>query len=137
MFSKNFILIADDDEDDILLVKSALEDCGYNGRVDFVENGIVLLDFLTKNADNLPDLVLLDLNMPKKDGREVLIEVRANEALRSLPMIVFTTSKSPEDIKTCYANGANCYLSKPSSFDDLVTTMEKITQFWLKTVLLP
>lgn len=137
MFSKNFILIADDDEDDILLVKSALEDCGYNGRVDFVENGISLLDFLIKNTNNLPDLVLLDLNMPKKDGREVLIEVRANEALKRLPMIVFTTSKSPEDIKTCYANGANCYLSKPSSFDDLVTTMEKITQFWLKTVLLP
>lgn len=137
MFSKNFILIADDDEDDILLVKSALEDCEYNGRVDFVENGIALLDFLIKNTDNLPDLVLLDLNMPKKDGREVLIEVRANEALKRLPVLVFTTSKSPEDIKTCYANGANCYLSKPSSFDDLVTTMEKITQFWLKTVLLP
>lgn len=137
MFAENFILIADDDEDDILLVKSALEDCGYTGKIDFVENGIVLLEYLNKNIKKLPDLVLLDLNMPKKDGREVLIEVRKNEDLTSLPMIVFTTSKSPEDIKTCYANGANCYLSKPSSFDDLVTLMEKITHFWLKTVPLP
>ncbi|MFN3851303.1 MAG: response regulator [Spirosomataceae bacterium] len=136
MFAKNHILIADDDEDDFFLVKSALEDNGFEGKIDFVENGIELLNFLKKNTGNLPDLVLLDLNMPKKDGREVLVELRQVPALAMIPVIVFTTSKAPEDIKTCYANGANCYISKPSSFDDLVVLLDKILQFWLKTALL-
>lgn len=136
MFAENHILIADDDEDDFFLVKSALEDNGFEGKISFVENGIELLDFLKKNTEKLPDLVLLDLNMPKKDGREVLIELRQVSELAVIPVIVFTTSKAPEDIKTCYTNGANCYISKPSSFDELVVLLDKILQFWLKTVLL-
>ncbi|MFN3488719.1 MAG: response regulator [Emticicia sp.] len=132
MYSDKHILVADDDDDDLFLVKSALEDSGFNGKTNYVSNGIELLDFLNKDTTEKPTLVLLDLNMPKKDGREALIELRQNPALDDLTIIIFTTSNSPDDIQKCYVNGANCYISKPNSFDELVEVLGKIMNFWGK-----
>lgn len=132
MYSDKHILVADDDEDDLFLIKSALEDSGFTGKANYVSNGIELLNFLNKNTTEKPTIVLLDLNMPKKDGREALIELRQNPAFDDLTVIIFTTSNSPDDIQKCYANGANCYISKPNSFDDLVEILKKILNFWGK-----
>jgi CheY-like chemotaxis protein len=132
MYSSKHILIADDDEDDLFLVKSALDDSGFTGKTNYVSNGIELLNFLNKNDTEQPALILLDLNMPKKDGREALVELRQNPAFADVTVIIFTTSNSPDDIQKCYENGANCYISKPSTFDELVETVSKILNFWAK-----
>ena len=132
MYSSKHILIADDDEDDLFLVKSALDDSGFTGKTDYVSNGIELLNFLNKNDTEQPTLILLDLNMPKKDGREALVELRQNPAFTNVTVIIFTTSNSPDDVHKCYENGANCYISKPSAFDELVETVSKILNFWAK-----
>lgn len=132
MYSSKHILIADDDEDDLFLVKSALDDSKFTGKTNYVSNGVELLNFLNENNTEQPTLILLDLNMPKKDGREALIELRQNPAFADVTVIIFTTSNSPDDIQKCYENGANCYISKPCSFDGLVKTMSKILNFWAK-----
>lgn len=132
MYSSKHILIADDDEDDLFLVKSALDDSGFTGKTNYVSNGIELLNFLNKNNTEQPTLILLDLNMPKKDGREALVELRQNPAFANVTVIIFTTSNSPDDVHKCYENGANCYISKPNLFDELVETVSKILNFWAK-----
>ena len=140
----NIIVMAEDDADDRLLVKDALKECEWDADLRFVENGEELLDYLLrqgrfKQADQSPrpGLILLDLNMPKKDGREVLREIRSHTELRRIPVVVLTTSRADTDIERIYELGANSFISKPVQFDGLVGLMRVLSQYWFKTVELP
>ena len=138
------ILMADDDADDRLLAGDALRECGLGESVRFVENGEELMDYLLHRANYSesaapprPGLILLDLNMPKKDGREALREIKANPELRQIPVIVFTTSNSDVDIHCTYDLGANSFIPKPVRFDSLVNVMKALGAYWLGVVQLP
>lgn len=134
----NTILLADDDADDRLLVQEALTDADFPyDKLSFVENGEELMDYLhgrgryeDSSRSPLPDLILLDLNMPKKDGREALKEIKSNPDLRQIPVVVLTTSTSPSDIRESYDIGANTYISKPVTFEGLVDAMQTIKTYW-------
>ncbi len=138
------ILVADDDPDDRLMIKDAFEDTGVRNPVHFVRDGEELLDYLMRRGSyaslsnvRLPGLILLDLNMPKKDGREVLKEIKGNLSLRQIPVVVFTTSKAEEDICRSYELGVNSFICKPLSYDVLVKTVKSLIKYWLETVQLP
>ncbi len=138
------ILMADDDDDDRLLAQDALAESGVQGNLHFVENGEELLDYLCHRGkyENVaqsprPELILLDLNMPLKDGREALREMKANPDLRRIPVVVLTTSKADTDIGAIYELGANSFISKPFQFEALVNVIKIIDQYWFKTVELP
>ena len=138
------ILMAEDDSDDRLLVKDAVAECCWEGELRFVEDGEELLDYLLQRGKYSkggtaprPGLILLDLNMPRKDGREALREIRANAELRRIPVVVFTTSKADTDIGGLYELGANSFISKPIQFEALVRVMRILGQYWFTTVELP
>ena len=138
------ILMADDDADDRLLAKDALSECRLANDLHLVENGEELLDYLKRrgkytdlaNAPR-PGLILLDLNMPKKDGREALKEIKADPDLRKIPVVELTTSKADTDIARIYDLGANSFIAKPVSFDSLVEVMKTIGRYWFEIVELP
>ena len=133
---KLFILIAEDDADDRFLFKTAFEEKGYKDRIEFVENGIELWKFLQNisekelNQKTYPSFILLDLNMPKKDGREVLREIKQHPEFKKIPVVVFTTTNSENEVKRCYELGANTYVVKPVSFDSLLKVVEEIRMYW-------
>ncbi len=138
------ILVADDDPDDRLMIKEALEGVRLANTIDFVEDGVELMDYLhvrgeysKRSKKALPGLLLLDLNMPRKDGREALAEIRADAALKRLPVIVLTTSEAEEDILRTYDLGASSFITKPVTFASLVSTMETVADYWLQIVSLP
>ena len=138
------ILIAEDDEDDRLLMEEALEENDFINNIFFVENGEELMDYLysrDKYQDKVefprPNIILLDLNMPKKDGREALKEIKSEPNFRSIPIIVLTTSKAQEDIVRSYDLGVNSFITKPVTFDSLVEIMKTFTQYWFTIVELP
>lgn len=138
------ILLAEDDPDDILLTREALSECGNENILKTVRNGEELLDYLRRrNAfkdskkSPRPGLIFLDLNMPKKDGREALKEIKSDPELREIPIVVLTTSQQQEDIINSYKLGVNSFISKPVSFEELVETMRTVHQYWFQTVHLP
>ena len=137
------ILMADDDADDRLLAQDALSESKIPGELRFVENGEELMDYLQRRgrfsaaSAPRPGLILLDLNMPKKDGREALREIKANPDLRRIPVVVLTTSRADTDIGHVYDLGANSFISKPVSFDALVNMMRTVGHYWFETVELP
>ena len=138
------ILLADDDEEDRMLAADALEESRVVNDLHFVEDGDELLDYLYRrgrysepDAAPLPGLILLDLNMPRKDGREALREIKADPDLRRIPIIVLTTSKAEEDIYRTYDLGANSFITKPVSFEGLVNVMRDIGRYWIEIVELP
>jgi CheY-like chemotaxis protein len=138
------ILMADDDPDDRLLARRALEKHGLAESLRTVADGEELMDYLLRRgpyADAAlsprPSLVLLDLNMPRKDGREALAEMKRDPALRRIPVVVLTTSRSEEEIFRSYDLGANSFVSKPVTFDGLVEVMRNLGIYWLRTVSLP
>jgi CheY-like chemotaxis protein len=138
------ILMADDDPDDRLLAKDALGECGGRHELQFIEDGEELMDYLLRRGHfsgqgvaRRPSLILLDLNMPRRDGREALKEIKADPILRRIPMVVFTTSTADTDIVQTYELGANSFISKPVAFDALVQVMRRLTDYWLNTVVLP
>jgi CheY-like chemotaxis protein len=140
----NVILMADDDDDDRLLALDALAEARLEGDLHFVENGEELLDYLCHRGKYKipasaprPGLILLDLNMPRKDGREALREIKADPELRRIPIVVLTTSQADTDIGAIYELGANSFISKPFQFEALVAVMRVIGQYWFKTVQLP
>ncbi len=142
--SERLILMAEDDADDRLLVQDAFSECGSPDRVKFVADGEELVDYLLRRgkyekpvSSPRPDLILLDLNMPRKDGREALREIRAHAELRRVPVVVFTTSRADTDIERVYELGANSFVTKPAGFEALVATVAKITGYWFGTVELP
>jgi CheY-like chemotaxis protein len=138
------ILIADDDAEDRMLVKDALEESRLINEIMFVEDGEELLDFLRnkgkfsdKKKYHTPGLILLDLNMPKKDGREALKEIKADEALKMIPIVVLTTSKAEEDILKTYNLGVSSFITKPVTFRSLVDIMTTLSKYWFEIVALP
>lgn len=125
------ILVAEDDADDRLLIQTAFEEKGYTDKLHFVENGIELISYLEANKNNGTSLIiLLDLNMPKKDGREVLQELKQHHLFKRIPIVVFTTTKNEKEITRCYELGANTYIIKPTTFDELLFIVEQIHSYW-------
>lgn len=131
---KPTILVAEDDPDDQILLRDAFEERLADCKLCFVSNGVELMDRLkhrTSKADPvLPDLLLMDLNMPLKDGRQSLREIRANPGLRDLPTVVMTTSKSDEDRSYCLSHGADAYIVKPASYTDLLDIVDSLKAYW-------
>ncbi len=138
------ILMADDDPDDRLLVEDAFEEIRLDNPLDFVADGIELMDYLHRRGSYkhlagtpLPGLILLDLNMPRKDGREALHEIKQDEMLRKIPIVILTTSRAEEDLLASYDLGANSFIVKPVTFDKLVEVIRVVTDYWLCIVSLP
>ena len=138
------ILMADDDADDRMLTRDALEESRVLNELRFVEDGEELMEYLTRRgkysnaADSpRPGLILLDLNMPKKDGREALKEIKADKDLRIIPIVILTTSKAEEDILRTYDLGVNSFITKPVTFSALVDTMQTLSKYWFEIVKLP
>lgn len=136
------ILMAEDDADDRLLVKDAFQESHVANSLYFVENGVELLGYLRKQGKykdgyDAPDLVLLDLNMPRKDGRETLQEIKADPTLRHIPVVVLTTSKAEEDVLRSYDMGAAGYITKPVTFDALIEITQGLSEYWVQIVRLP
>ena len=138
------ILMAEDDEEDRLLTKDALAQSRVANNVRFVEDGEELMDYLHQRGKYAgsdraprPGLILLDLNMPRKDGREALREIKADPDLRAIPVIVLTTSKAEEDIVRSYDLGASGFISKPVTFEGLVDVMKTLGRYWFHIVELP
>jgi CheY-like chemotaxis protein len=138
------ILMAEDDADDRLMVKEAFQESLVVNDLHFVRDGVELLEYLRhqdKFSDRsrfpVPDLILLDLNMPLKDGREALQEIKADPALRRIPVVVLTTSKSEEDILRSYDIGAASYITKPVTFEALVKIIKGLGEYWVQIVKLP
>jgi CheY-like chemotaxis protein len=135
------LLIVDDNPADISLAREALLACAYAGTVNSVGDGAEAMAFLNRRGDfvhvNKPDLVLLDLNLPKRDGLGVLSAMKANPELRRIPVVIFSTSQLSKDIVRSYELGANCYVSKPGSLSKYFSVMRSIEQFWFGSVSLP
>jgi two-component system, response regulator len=138
------ILLADDDPDDRQLAQDALSECRLANEIHFVEDGEQLMDYLLRRGqysshakDPLPGLILLDLNMPRKDGREALKEIKAHPELRRIPVVVLTTSKAEEDILRTYDLGVNSYITKPVTFESLVEIIKVLGRYWFEIVELP
>jgi len=130
------ILMADDDEDDCLLVGEALKKNQMVKELRFVSDGKELMEYLhgcNNSTDTpCPDLILLDLNMPMQNGRETLREIKADLRFKSIPVVILTTSKAERDIKLCYGLGANAYIIKPMSFEGLAETLQCLGEFWFR-----
>jgi CheY-like chemotaxis protein len=138
------ILLADDDPDDRQLTRDAFMENRLANELACVEDGEELMDYLHRrgrysnlNGDPLPGLILLDLNMPRKDGREALKEIKADPVLRRIPIVVLTTSKAEEDILRSYDLGVNSYVTKPVTFKSLVELIKVLGQYWFEVVKLP
>ena len=140
---KTFILVADDDADDRFLIQTAFKENGYEDKIEFVENGVELIKFLNDISQNasreavFPGFILLDLNMPKKSGREALQEIKQHPVFKTIPVIVYTTTKNESEIKRCYELGANTYIVKPARFEALLKVVEGIRSYWLTTASIP
>jgi CheY-like chemotaxis protein len=130
------ILIADDDPEDRLLIKEALEESRVANEIHFVNDGEQLLQYL-RTTDVKPGLILLDLNMPRMDGREALREIKNDAELKRIPVIILTTSKAEEDIYRTYDLGVNSFVTKPVTFASLVKTIAEIGHYWFEIVELP
>ncbi len=138
------ILMADDDEDDILLTTKALKQSKLLNSLIAVRDGEELMDYLQRKGtysnphdSPRPGLILLDLNMPKKDGREALREIKSDENLRDIPVVIFTTSKAEEDIYRSYKLGVNSFITKPVKFEELINVIASLGNYWFKIVKLP
>jgi CheY-like chemotaxis protein len=138
------ILMADDDEGDRLLVRDAWESSGLDNDLRFVRDGQELMDYLLRQGvycspsrSPRPDLILLDLNMPRKNGHEVLREMKANPNLEQIPVVMFTSSTADEDVARTYSLGGNSYITKPLTYTDLMRVIEGLGRYWLRTVELP
>ena len=138
------IIMADDDPDDRELAREAFEECRLANDVHFVEDGEELMEYLCRKGRYLtvpeaplPALLLLDLNMPRKDGREALKEIKSHPDLKRIPIVVLTTSKAEEDILRAYDLGVNSYITKPVTFESLVDTIKVLGKYWFEIVELP
>jgi len=135
------ILLVEDSPTDVLLAREALEHAKVLNTLHVVDDGVEALEFLRARGKYSgaarPDLVLLDLNLPRKDGREVLAEIKADPSLKLIPVVVLTTSKAEEDILRAYGLHANCYVTKPVDFDQFTNVVKAIENFWFTVVSLP
>jgi CheY-like chemotaxis protein len=132
---KALILIAEDDRDDRFLLQNAFVESGNFELLKFVENGVEVMSYLndlvSENGENYPDLIILDLNMPKKNGKEVLGELRNHPVFKKIPVIIYTTTSSEIEMEKCFELGASTYIVKPASFELLLEVVEQIRTTWL------
>ena len=138
------ILIADDDEDDRMLTKEAFDENFEEKEIRFVNDGVELLDYLRRKnkyanpaSSPRPSIILLDLNMPKMDGREALREIKSDPKLRTIPVVILTTSKAEQDIIKTYELGVNCFITKPVSFTVFLEVTRTLGHYWFDIVKLP
>ncbi len=135
------ILLVEDNPGDARLAKEALKDSKLMNNLRVVNDGVEAMDFLYKRGKFVnslrPDLILLDLNLPRKDGREVLEEIKTSEGLKRIPVVIVTISRAEEDILRTYDLHANCYISKPLDLDQFIKVVKSIEDFWLTIVRLP
>ena len=138
------ILLAEDDEDDYLLISEALKESRLANKMHWVKDGEELMDYLHRRGNfadpersPFPGIILLYLNMPRKDGREALKEIKTDPALRKIPIIILTTSKAEEDILRSYDLGVNSFIRKPVQFEDFVEMVKVLGRYWFEIVELP
>ena len=135
------ILLVEDNQPDVELTMEALEENKVRNNLHVVSDGEAAMDFLYKRAPYTdvprPDLILLDLNLPRKDGREVLAEVKSDDGLKTIPVVILTTSQAEEDILRSYQLQANCYVTKPVKLSEFIKVVQSIDNFWLSIVELP
>jgi two-component system response regulator len=135
------ILLVEDSPTDMLLTEEALVHSKVLNNLHVVEDGVEAMAFLRREGKYAdvprPDLILLDLNLPRKDGREVLTEIKADENLKRIPVVVLTTSRAEEDVARAYGAHANCYIAKPVDFDQFTEVVRTIENFWFTVVVLP
>lgn len=137
------IMLVEDNEGDIILAKEALQNSKIKNRVSVLQDGEKAINFfqhhdaLGRKDSELPDLIILDINLPKVDGKDVLKEIKGNPRFRKIPVVMFTTSSDENDIAYSYANCANCYVTKPLNLDQYMQAIREIEDFWFKTVQLP
>ncbi|UXI66820.1 response regulator [Tahibacter amnicola] len=135
------ILLVEDNEGDVRLTREALREGHFCNRLSVVGDGVHALDFLYRRPPYQeaprPDLILLDLNLPRIDGREVLAEIKSDPSLRRIPVVVLTTSRAEEDLVRTYDLHANCFITKPVDFDQFIQVVKNIENFWFTIVVLP
>jgi chemotaxis family two-component system response regulator Rcp1 len=135
------ILLVEDNPGDVRLTQEALKESKMLNILNVANDGVEAMEFLRRQGKftnvNRPDLILLDLNLPRKDGREVLDEIKSDDELKRIPVVVLTTSKAEEDIIRMYTRQANCYITKPIDFDQFILVIKAIEEFWLTIVKLP
>ncbi len=135
------ILLVEDNPGDVRLTREALKEDKVRNRLHVVEDGLAALAWLRREGDYArvprPDIILLDLNLPKKDGREVLSEIKTDNDLKRIPVVVLTTSRAEEDVLRAYNFNANCYITKPVDLEQFVRVVKAIEEFWLTIVKLP
>ncbi len=135
------IMVIEDNPGDIRLIEEVFKDAQIKNNMQIAQDGEKALEMLRNKGehsqDTRPDLILLDLNLPKMDGRELLKEIKEDENLKCIPVIILTTSNAQEDIIETYKNNANCYINKPFDFDQFIRVIKTIEEFWLNTVKLP
>jgi two-component system, chemotaxis family, response regulator Rcp1 len=135
------ILLVEDSPSDIELTVEALRDAKLRNNLSFVEDGVQAIEFLRRQGKFAkaprPDLIMLDLNLPRKDGREVLAEIKADDNLKTIPIVVLTTSQAEKDILQAYKLNCNCYIKKPVDFTEFLAVIRSIEDFWLSVVTLP
>lgn len=135
------ILLVEDNPGDQLLISEAMRESKYSTNLIWVKDGVEALSFLNQADDfkdaPMPDLIIMDLNLPKKDGREILEEIKNNKRYKTIPVVILTSSKAESDIIKCYTLHANCYISKPVDLDQYMTVVNTIEKFWCTIVTLP
>ena len=131
------IFLVEDNRGDIRLIQEALKSTGVDCDVVVARDGVEAMEYLQQDQVIHPDLILLDLNLPRKDGREVLAEIKANPSLRHIPVVVLTTSRNEEDITKSYDLHVNCYIAKSRNLNQLFKIIRGIEEFWLETATLP
>ncbi len=135
------ILMVEDNEGDVLLTTTALQRAKVHNRLNVVEDGVEALAYLRRQGQyadaRRPDLILQDLNLPRVDGRQVLAEIKRDEDLKAIPVVVLTSSQAEQDVLMAYNHGANCYVVKPVDFSRLLEIVKTIEEFWLTVVKLP
>jgi chemotaxis family two-component system response regulator Rcp1 len=135
------ILLVEDNAGDVRLAREGLRECKLLNNLSVAEDGVKALSFLRREGvyanSPRPDLIMLDLNLPRKDGREVLREIKEDESLKSIPVVILTTSKAEEDIVKSYSLHANCYVTKPLAIEQFINVVQAIENFWFTIVKLP
>ena len=135
------ILMVEDSPGDVRLTKEALKEAKVLNHISVVEDGVAAMAFLRREGEHAeaprPDLILLDLNLPRKDGREVLAEIKADPVLTLIPVVVLTTSQAEQDILKSYQLHANCYVTKPVDLDQFISVIKSVETFWLTVARLP
>jgi CheY-like chemotaxis protein len=133
------ILLVEDNEGDILLTTEALEECKIVNKITIIKDGKAAIDFFEylNDKNDIPDIVLLDINLPKVSGQEVLVYIKNNNKYKQIPVIMLTTSSAEKDIMASYKNHVNCYITKPVEVMDFIKAITKIEDFWINIVSIP